>query len=623
MKSPPAARSIAVGVRRALLTVGAVLGLALASPGLVERAAAAPGSDLETLGAAAALVQASSSEIARLLSQGSPSPASIHAAGERLAVAGVALKQALAGYRSAKPYGSQQEAGLIARTLEQLLEARAGFGTLVDSRAKPPTPAAQEKVADQVLAGLRNEIGLAVDEHLGVTGLTEALSTGGLRGARNAIESQIRTALHGEIERQIKRLTGLGLALGVPVKEQLAIAAEQALVRLLAKIAAKSTPAGILVELIGSKVIHFVGDAIRKAFRGSGKLDSRTAKTLKGLENRLADLATAVASGDARRVKRVIGQAERALGATGFLKDDLKRKRRVELLDSIAAKESELRAAVDAAKEQFGIDSPLAAIDFGKAIDLVDKVVKEVNALNQPSCPIRPALGGGGCPAVPNLAGEWLGQDGGRYTITQVAGSRSVSWSACDSNGGTLWSHTFSGTITGGYLVGTFVDGPPGNLRNTGTLVLAIQGTSSLSWVASATIDGTTYTSFPTLTRQWSRGSHAGCSAPDSDFAITSVSYPTTVVSYATAATITVHWEGSPVFPVTAVYAPDSCPPGVNCTSPRQTFASSANPLFFAGAVGCWGYFPGPVVFDYSVYLEDATGKRTERRNADFTCLPS
>ena len=224
---------------------------------------------------------------------------------------------------------------------------------------------------------------------------------------------------------------------------------------------------------------------------------------------------------------------------------------------------------------------------------------------------------------VPDLAGQWLGQDGGRFTITQASGSSAVSWTACDANGGTLWSHTFSGTITGGYLVGTFVDGPPGTLRNTGTLVLAVQGTSSFSWVASATIDGKTYASFPTLTRQWSRGGHAGCPALGSDFAIASVSYPTTVVAGAPAATMTVRWEGSPVFPVTAVYAPDSCPAGVTCTTPRQTFASLANPLALAGAIGCWGSFPGPTVFDYSVYLEDATGKRTARRNADFTCLPS
>ena len=592
-------------MRRLLLTGAAMLGLALATAGLVEPAAA---SNPQSLGDAASLVQASSFEIAGLLTQGAPTPAAIQGAGERLAAAGVALRQVLAGYRSTKPYGSQQEVNVIARSLEQLLEARAGFGTLVDARGKPPTAAAKDRLADQVLSDLKGEIGAAVDERLGVTGLTEALTTGGLRAAREAIASEVRGALRGEIERQIKRLTGLGLVLGVPVKEQIAIAAEQALVRLLAKIAAKSTPAGILVELVGSKVIRFVGDALRKALRGTGNLEGRTTRTLTGFENRLADLAAAVASEDVKKVKRVIGQVERALGATGFLKDDLKRKRRADLLGAIAGKESELRAAVDSAKEQYGIDSPLAVIDFDRASALVDTGVSEVNALNRP--------------AVPRRAGQWLGQDGGRYTITQAAGSRTVSWAACDAHGGIYWSHTFTGTIRGGYLTGTFVDGPPGDLRNTGTLVLAIRSSSSLAWVASATIDGTTYTSFPTFTREWTRGSHAGCTPAESEFEITNVSYPSTVVSYAPAATMTVYWAGDPVFPVTAYYAPDSCPAGVNCTTPHQAFTSSANPLPLAGAVGCWGSFPGATVFDYSVYLEDATGTRTERFDADFTCLP-
>ncbi len=619
----PRARTIRATLRHIFLTTAAALVLALGSPALIERSAAAPGSSVESLGAAWALVQASSSEISALLAQPAPDGAAVHGAGERLAAAGVALRQALAGYRSEKPYGSRDEARVIGRALEVLLEARAGFGTLAGARTKPPTAGAKEKVEDQVIAGLRNELTAGVDQRLGVTGLTEALTTAGLRGARNAIVSELETALRGEVERQIKRLTGLGLTLGVPVKEQLAIAAEQALVRLLSKVAASSTPAGILVQIVGSKVIRLVGDALRKAFRGTGNLEGRTARTLKGFDNRLSDLATAVASGNAKTVRRAVAQAERALGATGFLKGDLKRKRRVDLLDSIAGKESQLRAAVDAAKEQFGIDSPLAAIDFDKAIDLVDRIVSEVNALNQETCaPIRPGLGSAGCPVVPNLAGQWLGQDGGRFTITQAAGSSSVSWAACDAHGGIYWSHTFTGTIRGGYLTGTFVDGPPGDLRNTGTLVLAIESASSLAWVASATIDGTTYTSFPTFTRAWTRGSHAGCDTAESEFAITNVDYPSTVVAGAPPGTLSVYWEGDPVFPVTVVYSPDSCPTGVNCLTAYKSFTSSANPLQFAGAVGCWGSFPGATVFDYSVYLEDAVGKRTELFDADFTCLP-
>ena len=218
---------------------------------------------------------------------------------------------------------------------------------------------------------------------------------------------------------------------------------------------------------------------------------------------------------------------------------------------------------------------------------------------------------------IPNLAGEWLGQDGGRYTISQTAGSRSVTWEAIAADGVT-WAHSFTGQITtdGKYLLGRFRDHEPGLFRNEGDLALRIVSPNSLEWVA----EHAGVVSFDTATRSWTRCPASGCGAT---FRITGVSYPATVVAGAPAATMTVHWAGSPVFPVTAVYAPDSCPTGVTCTTPRQTFASFANPLAFAGTVGCWGSFPNPVVFDYSVYLEDATGKRTALYDADFTCLPA
>lgn len=111
-----------------------------------------------------------------------------------------------------------------------------------------------------------------------------------------------------------------------------------------------------------------------------------------------------------------------------------------------------------------------------------------------------------------HLAGEWVGQEGGRYTIRHQAGSDEVSWTGCDRNGGNWWTHDFEGWIFGEYLVGEFTDRAPGTLRNSGTLVLRIDGSGSLSLLDKVTIGGTTYTSFPTFsTRSWARGKHGGC----------------------------------------------------------------------------------------------------------------
>jgi hypothetical protein len=110
------------------------------------------------------------------------------------------------------------------------------------------------------------------------------------------------------------------------------------------------------------------------------------------------------------------------------------------------------------------------------------------------------------------LAGSWVGQDNGRFTVTQTAGSKLVAWVGCSADGGTTWQNTFTGSIEDGYLIGHFTDRAPGRLRNEGDLALEIVDEDKLVWVQSATVGGKTTSSFPTATRVWSRGLHSGCS---------------------------------------------------------------------------------------------------------------
>lgn len=105
-------------------------------------------------------------------------------------------------------------------------------------------------------------------------------------------------------------------------------------------------------------------------------------------------------------------------------------------------------------------------------------------------------------------------------------------------------------------------------------------------------------------------------------FEITSVELPTSVKLNGAREALRVYWSGNPTFPVEMVFAPDSCPPNINCTTMKKTFTAPANPLVFEGAVWCVGHFSTPIFFDYSVYLVDATGKRTTLKNADVTCNP-
>jgi hypothetical protein len=204
-----------------------------------------------------------------------------------------------------------------------------------------------------------------------------------------------------------------------------------------------------------------------------------------------------------------------------------------------------------------------------------------------------------------DLSGTWSCSDGGTYVINH-AGNRVV-WEGRSGDGGRSWTHSFEGTIQGDRIVGYFRDKPPGAARQQGSLTVRIASNSRLEKVASSVVFGGSV---------WTRGAHG------SEFEITSVSSPSSVKLNGPRGALRVAWAGNPTFPVKMVYAPDSCPPGLNCATVTETFTTPANPLVFQGSVWCFGQLGSAVLFDYSVYLVDATGKKTKLKNADFTCYP-
>ncbi len=100
---------------------------------------------------------------------------------------------------------------------------------------------------------------------------------------------------------------------------------------------------------------------------------------------------------------------------------------------------------------------------------------------------------------------------------------------------------------------------------------------------------------------------------------ITAVTLPPSIRSGGPKAALNVWWDGNPRFPVRMVYAPDSCPSG-GCLTVTRDFAAPAQPLVFPDAV--WCSYSTPITLDYSVWLEDADGVRSEKVNADVMCSP-
>ena len=100
---------------------------------------------------------------------------------------------------------------------------------------------------------------------------------------------------------------------------------------------------------------------------------------------------------------------------------------------------------------------------------------------------------------------------------------------------------------------------------------------------------------------------------------ITALNLPPSIRAGAPRSALSVWWDGNPRFPVRMVYAPDSCATG-GCLTVTRDFATPTQPLVFPDAV--WCTYSTPITLDYSVWLEDADGVRSQTANADVACHP-
>ncbi|MGE3467455.1 MAG: hypothetical protein AB7J13_11035 [Pyrinomonadaceae bacterium] len=101
---------------------------------------------------------------------------------------------------------------------------------------------------------------------------------------------------------------------------------------------------------------------------------------------------------------------------------------------------------------------------------------------------------------------------------------------------------------------------------------------------------------------------------------ITNLRYPKQIKGDGVKHDMTVWWQGDPQYPLKVVFAPTSCPAGVNCITETRTFSAPTNPLVGRGMV--WCTISGAVVWNwkYHVYLEDANGNRSNQVAAPGVC---
>ncbi len=101
---------------------------------------------------------------------------------------------------------------------------------------------------------------------------------------------------------------------------------------------------------------------------------------------------------------------------------------------------------------------------------------------------------------------------------------------------------------------------------------------------------------------------------------ITGVNYPQHIRWNAQKGDLAIYWKGDAQFPVNLVFAPRTCPAGLNCVTERRTFSSGNSPIVAKGVIWCSGSGGFVYNWDYEVYLQDASGAISNRVSTPGSC---
>lgn len=388
------------------IVLAGITGLVL----LVGASAAAPPTEtryVARLRQAVAHVETARAQVTAVDKGDSPA---LKEAGQRLATAAGAACQTLRTYQNADTrFGTDEEYELVQRLGQQLTQARSALGVAAGITLARPT-ARQQSTAEQLVRALATSA--VSDEIAGWVGdqrLAEILTSGGLKEIRSGLSRELTRRIDAEARSLSQRATGMSLSLDTPLKTQVQRQIDQAALRWLGKTVLRWDATGLAIQIVGVPIVRFLRSELKAALRDHRQLTERTTRTVKGYEARIAELQKLVDSADSAsldRVRQLLSRAQRALDATLYLKSDLKKQSRGDLLARLASAEAALRAKMAETRAAFLLDSRLARSNLALLADTACKeqgeivrIVKQIGTVKPPS---------GGDPIV----GDWRSERG-------------------------------------------------------------------------------------------------------------------------------------------------------------------------------------------------------------------
>lgn len=392
-------RSIAKGEPRVVLAgllaaVTMVMGLlaAEATAGRSERPADELTRYVAQLRSAAKAAESARSAAADLVG---PSCAAFGPAATQVADAAASTETVFRAYRNANTrYGTQEEILLIAALATDLREAR---GHLARAAGETTVPSqADQRAAGREVSLFQSFVALKIQDRLEIEGLADLLTARSFAEIKTRVVSELQRRIRNAGTAELRRITELRISLNVPLKQQLRDFLEGELSRALSKLVVSAGPAGIIVSVIGGRIVSLIGAKLMEALRQKGNLAARTKRSIAGFGSLQQQMRQLPKDATLTRVRSVARTAERALNATAFLEEDLRRVRRSDLVAELHTAKTKLEITLNAARVRFLLDSALFGEDFGIAIRYAASVRADVARLtNKLGCqsagPAQPA----------------------------------------------------------------------------------------------------------------------------------------------------------------------------------------------------------------------------------------
>jgi hypothetical protein len=400
--SDPGRRAATLLGLASVLALCVTAGVAVA--GEAERPASQVDSFVVELRAAAKLAAQAKTSTGWLAANNAKRCAQVEPAAAKLAAAADAAKAIFERYRKTKSrYGLQEEIQRITEIALDLREARGSLGNVAGETYKPT--GADEEAALKQVGIFRTVIALELEDRLEIEGLADVLTSQSFREVKNKVVSELERRLRKRAEQELKRLTGLGIRLNVPLKEQIKDFLRAEFSRFLSRLVISAGPAGILISIVGGKIfdpgrlVDLIGAKLKAALREKGNLDARTKTSLASLEKSRRELNALASSAPIDNVRRVVREAERALNATKFLVSDLERAKRNDLKLDLDDAIADLKRTLSLSKRRFLLDSALLGEDFALGVSAMKSFRAEAERLSKKlGCkpPPKESTGGGG-----------------------------------------------------------------------------------------------------------------------------------------------------------------------------------------------------------------------------------